>query len=97
MMEFQIEYFDEEDNLLTFHVEVTHYHVQKPMGKWADSDVDCYGYTDLEWEVNMVTFQDVDGNATEKAVDIDLYSDYIDEKLLEKLDEMKRDSEEYYD
>ena len=30
---------------------ITHYHSQKPMGKYADSDWDCYGYTDCEWEV----------------------------------------------
>lgn len=90
-MEFKIEHFDEEDNLLTFYVEVTRYFVQKPMGKWADSDVDCYGYTELEWEVDMVTFQDVDGNTVVKAVDIDLYSDYIEEKLLEKLKDISEE------
>ncbi len=30
---------------------VTYYFHQKPLGKWADSDLDCYGYTDCEYEV----------------------------------------------
>lgn len=30
---------------------VTHYHKQKPLGPSADSDIDCYGYTDLEYEI----------------------------------------------
>ena len=32
-------------------VEVTHYFVQKPLGPRADSDLDCYGYTDIEYLV----------------------------------------------
>jgi hypothetical protein len=30
---------------------ITHYYVQKPMGMWADSADDCYGYTDLEYDI----------------------------------------------
>jgi hypothetical protein len=32
-------------------VYVTHYVSQAPMGRWADSDVDCYGYTEVEYDV----------------------------------------------
>lgn len=32
-------------------IKVTHYFKQKPMGPSADSDYDCYGYTDIEFEV----------------------------------------------
>lgn len=30
---------------------ITHYRRQKPLGPRADSDVDCYGYTDAEYTV----------------------------------------------
>jgi hypothetical protein len=32
-------------------VHVTHFSHQKPLGYWADNDVDCYGYTEVEYEV----------------------------------------------
>lgn len=32
-------------------IKVTHYFKQKPMGPSADSDWDCYGYTEVEFEV----------------------------------------------
>ena len=32
-------------------VEVTHYRHQPPMGPSADSDWDCYGYTELDFDV----------------------------------------------
>lgn len=32
-------------------INVTHYFKQKPMGPRADSDWDCYGYTEIEFEV----------------------------------------------
>ena len=32
-------------------LEVTHFFEQKPMGSRADSDWDCYGYTEIEYEV----------------------------------------------
>jgi len=30
---------------------ITHYRKQKPLGPRADSDLDCYGYTDAEYTV----------------------------------------------
>ena len=38
-MNFEIEYFDEQDNCLTFYVTVTDYVNVAPQGKWADSDL----------------------------------------------------------
>lgn len=32
-------------------VRVTHCFVQKPLGTRCDSDLDCYGYTDIEFAV----------------------------------------------
>lgn len=32
-------------------VRVTHCFVQKPLGSRCDSDLDCYGYTDIEFDV----------------------------------------------
>lgn len=39
MNTFEIEYFDEQDNCLTFYVTVTDYVNVAPQGKWADSDL----------------------------------------------------------
>lgn len=30
---------------------ITNYFVQQPMGMWADSADDCYGYTELEYDI----------------------------------------------
>ncbi|HEX7387838.1 MAG TPA: hypothetical protein VF285_11285 [Castellaniella sp.] len=32
-------------------VDVTHFISQRPMGSMADSDRDCYGYTEIDFEV----------------------------------------------
>ena len=32
-------------------IEVTHFFKQKPLGQNCDSDLDCYGYTEIEFEV----------------------------------------------
>lgn len=32
-------------------LEVTLYFEQKPLGRFADSDYDCYGYTEIEYNV----------------------------------------------
>ena len=101
---FEIEYFDEEYNLLTFYVTVTDYVNVAPQGKWADSDWDCYGYEEVEWEVTCVTQTAEDGSEEEITVDIDKYSDIIEDKLLEQIRELRDDSHEcdapepdYYD
>jgi hypothetical protein len=32
-------------------IQVDRFHIQKPMGPRADSDWDCYGYTDIDFTV----------------------------------------------
>lgn len=32
-------------------ISVTSFFVQRPMGRSADSDMDCYGYTEIEFDV----------------------------------------------
>ena len=97
-MNFEIEYFDEEDNLLTFYVTVTDYVNVAPQGKWADSADDCYGYEEIDFTVDSVTITavDVDGNtvSVDKPVDVSEYLGYIEDKLLEQIREL-RDSHEY--
>lgn len=85
----------------SFDVEVTDYYAQKPMGKWADSDVDCYGYTDLEYNVLGGSKYNEDTDAMEEislqeAVDkADELSDIIWDKLNSELVEEMED--DYYE
>ena len=32
-------------------IRVTQFSHQEPLGPWCDSDLDCYGYTDIDFEV----------------------------------------------
>lgn len=75
----------------TFHCVVTDYTYQAPMGKWADSDYDCWGYEELEWECLCVETYDEYGDLVETTVDIDKYSDRIGEKILDEIHEMQDD------
>lgn len=107
MNTFEIEYFDEEDNLLTFYVTATDYVNVAPQGKWASSDWDCYGYEEIDFTVDSVTITtvDEDGNtvSVDKPIDVSEYLDYIEDKLLEQIREMKDSHEcdapepDYYD
>ena len=90
----------------TFFIKVTDYHHQPALGPSADSDWDCYGYTEIDWDVTSVTYCNEDGNETEVQVDIEEYSELIEEKLLEliheELEEDCRDCDhhpepDYYD
>ena len=95
MNTFEIEYWDEEDNLLTFYVTVTDYVNVAPQGKWASSDLDCYGYEEVDFTVDSVTITSVDaeGNtiSVDKPVDVSEYYSYIEEKLLEQIRELRDD------
>lgn len=95
MNTFEIEYFDEEDNLLTFYVTVTDYVNVAPQGKWADSADDCYGYEEVDFTVDSVTITSVDedGNtvSVDKPIDVSEYYSYIEDKLLEQIRELKED------
>lgn len=107
MNTFEIEYWDKEDNLLTFYVTVTDYVNVSPQGPSAASDWDCYGYEEVEFTVDSVTITGVDaeGNtvSVDKPVDVSEYYSYIEDKLLEQIREMQDDCDydgpepDYYD
>lgn len=81
-----------------FFVNVTGYHHQPALGPSADNDVDCYGYTDIDWECTSVVEYDEDGNEFETTVDIAEYSELIEEKLLEIMkDEVDSQDYDYFD
>ena len=80
----------------TFFVNVTGYHHQPALGPSADSDWDCFGYTEIDWECNQVLDCDEDGNEFETTVDIAEYSELIEEKLLEIMKD-EAESQDYDD
>lgn len=90
--EIDIEYF-------RFYITVTDYHHQPALGPSADSDWDCYGYTEIDWNVLSILDYDEDGNETDIPVNLfclEEYSELIEEKLLEIMnDEME--SQDYDD
>jgi hypothetical protein len=77
-------------------VQVTDYYVQRPLGRNADSDWDCYGYTDLEWKVLGGVAYEEDGTETiltlaeAEALASD-YSEDIDSEILSEVDSAKDD------
>lgn len=82
-----------------FDITITYLYVQKPMGRYADSDVDCYGYTDLEFMCNHVLEYLEDDTEMhyngKEAQDIaGEYAELLEEKVIWELGEMKND---YYD
>lgn len=79
----------------TFFVNVTDYYHQPALGPSADNDVDCYGYTEIDWTCTQVIEYDQDGNETEVTVDIAEYSELIEEKLLELIYEEQEEDFDY--
>lgn len=78
-----------------FYITVTDYHHQPAQGPSADSDWDCYGYTEIDWECTQVLEYDEDGNESEVTVDIAKYSELIEQELLNVIaDEMS--DQDYY-
>lgn len=73
---------------LTFVVSVEHYLVVKPQGKWADSDMDAQGYTEVDYEILMVTDED-DNLVNDYCLD-DVKYGILDSLVLEAI----RDSQE---
>lgn len=56
--------FDQDDHTIYLELEVTHFFEQKPHkgSAWTcDSDVDYYGYIDIDWEVYTYSVEDEDG------------------------------------
>lgn len=78
-----------------FYITVTDYHYQPAQGPSADSDWDCYGYTEIDWECTQMLEYDEDGNESEVTVDIAEYSELIEQELLNVIaDEMS--DQDYY-
>lgn len=82
----------------TFFVNVTGYWHQPAQGPSADSDWDCWGYEEIEWEITKIIGCDENGLewyvGTEE-IDISEYSEYIEDKLLELIRELKEDDFDY--
>lgn len=80
----------------TFFVDVSHYFVQKPLGKWCDNDQDCSGYTDLELEITSIEEDFEDGSYLvysdihlKELFDllVDKYYEDVYDRVLDKLEE----------
>ena len=83
-----------EESEYTFETKITYFYHQRPMGKWADSDVDCFGYVDLEYEVEAGYSYDEDGNEIvmelEAARDMaETFEDEITEDIMRQIEEFE--------
>lgn len=74
---------------LTFSVVVEHFFEQKPLGKWADSDMDAQGYTELDYDI--VRVEDEAGNLVNTPCLSDLDWCKLDSLVLEKFKESQED------
>lgn len=73
-----------------FTVEVIDYYYQRPLGKWADSDLDCYGYEEIDYKVLGGFGEDEDGDSFELTLDeaesiSGDFEEVISKKLLEEI------------
>lgn len=95
MNSYQIEYFDNQDNLLTFFVEITDYSPGYPAKTWALPE-DCYEGCpeEIEFTVTSVTMTDENGLVLDVTKDIDTneYVDFLEEQLLGM---MREDADDY--
>ena len=85
-----------DEGFFTFETKITYFYHQRPMGKWADSDVDCFGYVDLEYEVEAGFYYDEDGNEIamelEAARDMaETFEDEITEDIMRQIEEFEED------
>lgn len=71
-------------------VKIKHVFVQKPMGMRADSDSDCYGYSELDYDV-LAVFDDEDQWLSDEAAQE--YADNNQEEITDMIwSELERQS-----
>jgi len=71
-------------------VKIKHVFVQAPMGTRADSDADCYGYSELDYDVLSV-FDDEDQQLSREAAE--QYADDNQEEITDQIwSELERQS-----
>lgn len=71
-------------------VKIKHVFVQAPMGMRADSDADCYGYSELDYDV-LAVFDDEDQQLSKEAAE--QYADDNQEEITDMIwSELERQS-----
>ena len=83
-----------------FNCTITSYVNQPAQGESADSDWDCYGYEEVEFDVDSVFVYNDDGNLCEvinKVEKEDIISDYMDRIENKILEEIREEAEDYID
>lgn len=83
-----------------FYITVTDYHHQPAQGPSADSDWDCYGYEEVEFDVDSVFVYDEEGGLVEildKVEKENTISDYVDRIESKILEEIREDVEDDFD
>lgn len=88
--EWSIEFNDEAFHY-EVHVEDIFYFKQKPMGKWADSDVDCHGYEDFDFKIVKIFIDGLPVDEKQLDVEIDKSFKQISDVLFNQIKEMSDD------
>jgi len=71
-------------------VKIKHVFVQAPMGTRADSDADCYGYSELDYDV-LAVFDDEERQLSDEAAQE--YADKNQEEITDQIwSELERQS-----
>lgn len=71
-------------------VKITNVFVQKALGRKADSDADCYGYSELEYDV-LAVFDDEEQQLSDEAAQE--YADNNQEEITDQIwSELERQS-----
>ena len=83
-----------------FNCTITSYVNQPALGEWADSDWDCYGYEELEFDVDSVFVYDDEGDLVEildKGEKDSIIGDYVDRIESKILEEIREEAEDDFD
>ena len=85
-----------DEGFFTFETKITYFYHQRPMGLYADNPDDCYGYTELEFEVEAGYSYDEDGNEIvmelEKARDMaETFDEEITEDIMRQIEEFEEE------